>query len=158
MYTAPPPVQILQFTAVKAGIRRRNPILASSRNFKKKPYSSEQHSNSNSKFFRCGQNYSKDHESQCRAKDVHCNKCGKKAFFTLFARVLASSQKDSRGLILLIEKYLIIFQALQDKIQQVITGRARLNPTRIFEVPLNSNFLWSFCEYFFYHFLFKLYY
>ena len=49
----------------------------------KKP---KQNSNSSSQCFRCGQPFSKDHLATCRAKNVHCNECGKHGHFQIVCK------------------------------------------------------------------------
>ena len=62
-----------------------------SRKPKKKPYSTNQHPNSTNSSIQCfrhGQPYSRDHGALCRAKDVHCNECGKNGHFQIVCKSL----------------------------------------------------------------------
>ena len=52
---------------------------------------SKQNSNSNnssSQCFRCGQPFSRDHLAVCKAKNVHCNECGKQGHFQIVCKSL----------------------------------------------------------------------
>ena len=60
---------------------------------------SKQNSNSNnssSQCFRCGQPFSRDHLAVCKAKNVHCNECGKQGHFQIVCKSLGQFPKRAQ--------------------------------------------------------------
>ena len=55
---------------------------------KKKPKQNPNSNGKNSQCFRCGQPFTEDHLATCRAKDVHCNECGKHGHFQIVCKSL----------------------------------------------------------------------
>ena len=79
-----------QFDSTSRQIQQPATVHYASYEKPKKPLQ-RQNSNSSSsskQCFRCGQPFSPDHMSTCRAKDVHCNECGKHGHFQIVCKSL----------------------------------------------------------------------
>ena len=91
-----------EFDSTSRQIQLATVHYASYEKSKKPKQNPNSNSSSSSQCFSCGQPFSKDHLSTCRAKDVHCNECGKQGHFQIvykslgqFPRIQQRQQKPN---------------------------------------------------------------
>ena len=84
-----------EFDSTSRQIQLATVHYASYEKSKKPPQKQNSNSNfsSSSQCFRCGQPLNKDHLATCRAKDVHCNECGKHGHFQVVCKSLGQFPK-----------------------------------------------------------------